>query len=231
MKIFSISDLHLSTMVDKPMDIFGGNWENYFDKIKESWDKKVSEEDLVLICGDISWAMKLEEAIPDIQLISSLKGKKVFIRGNHDYWWQSISLIRKILPVNVHCIQNDAIKFDNYIICGSRGWSVPEEDFKTEHDKKMFDREYIRLELALKSAKNLVQDNEKIIVMIHYPPFNSLCKNGYTELFEKYNVSACIYGHIHGDKCRSQRLIEKNGILYYLTSCDQVDNELVEIKI
>ncbi|MBQ7307852.1 MAG: metallophosphoesterase [Clostridia bacterium] len=229
MKIFSISDLHLSTQVNKPMDIFGGNWENYFEKIKQSWEEKVGTNDIVLISGDISWGMRLEEAIPDLMEISKLKGIKILVKGNHDYWWQSISAIRKILPQNMYCIQNDAIKIGDYIICGSRGWTVPEEDFKTDQDKKIFDREAIRLEIALKTAKDLQTNNEKIIVMIHYPPFNSLTQNGYTDLFEKYNVSACVYGHIHGEKCRSQKVIQKNGILYYLTSCDQVNNELVEI--
>ena len=231
MKVFSISDLHLSTTVDKPMDIFGVNWENYFEKIKKSWEDKVNENDIVLISGDISWGMKLDEAIPDLNEIGKLKGKKILIRGNHDYWWQSISNIRKILPKDMYCLQNDAIKIENYIICGSRGWAVPEEDFKTEQDKKIFDREYIRLELALKMANSMKEDGDKIIVMVHYPPFNSLCKNGYTDLFEKYNVNICVYGHIHGEKCRSQKLIEKNNIKYYLTSCDQVDNTLVEIDV
>ena len=231
MKIFSISDLHLSGVVDKPMDVFGGKWEGYFEKIKSSWDKKVSDEDIVLICGDTSWGMRLEEAIPDLDTIGRLKGTKILIKGNHDYWWQSISALRSVLPEKMYCIQNDCVKIGEYIFCGSRGWAVPEKDFLTDQDKKIFDREYIRLELALKSAKQCQKSNEKIIVMIHYPPFNSLCRNGYTDLFEKYGVKACIYGHIHGDKSRSQRLIEKNGIKYYLTSCDQVDMELVEIEV
>lgn len=231
MKIFSISDLHLSTVVDKPMNIFGENWDNYFEKIKKSWSEKVSEDDIVLICGDISWGMHLNEAIPDLEEISKLKGTKIMIKGNHDYWWQSISAIRKILPPKMYCIQNDAIKIGDYIFCGSRGWAVPEEDFKTEQDKKIFDREMIRLELALKSAKILQKNDEKIVLMIHYPPFNSMCKNGFTELFEKYGVKACIYGHIHGEKSRSIKLLEKNDIKYYLTSCDQVNNEVVEIEV
>ena len=231
MKIFSISDLHLSSVVDKPMDIFGDNWDNYFEKIKESWQANVTDEDIVLICGDISWGMRMEEAIPDINEISRLNGTKIMIRGNHDYWWQSISLVRKILPPKMYCIQNDAIKLGKYIFCGSRGWSVPEENFESNQDKKIFDREYLRLELSLKSAKALQKDEDKIILMIHYPPFNTKLKNGYTDLFEKYGVSACIYGHIHGKYSKAERFLELNNIKYYLTSCDQVNNNVVEIDV
>lgn len=231
MKIFSISDLHLSTVANKPMDIFGGNWEGYFEKIKSSWNKKVGDDDIVLISGDISWGMKLEEAVPDLNAIGELKGIKVLIKGNHDYWWQSISALRKILPPKMYCVQNDAVKIGEYIFCGSRGWTVPEVDFLSEQDKKIFNREALRLELALKTAKSMQTNGEKIIVMVHYPPFNSLCRNGYTDIFEKYGVVACVYGHIHGEKSRAQKIIEKNGIVYYLTSCDQINMELVEIEV
>ena len=155
MKIWAISDLHLSFGANKPMDVFGGNWENYLDKIKEDWADKVSDDDIVLIAGDISWAMKLEETKADFEFLGALKGKKIIIRGNHDYWWASISNVRSVLPANVFAIQNDAIKFDDVIICGTRGWTVPENDFETAQDEKIYKRELIRLELTLKSAKKL----------------------------------------------------------------------------
>ena len=152
MKVFAISDLHLSINNPKPMDIFGPVWEGYVDKIFDDWKAKVTDEDIVLLAGDFSWAMKLEDALSDLKLLETLPGKKVIIRGNHDYWWKSISAVRGILPKNFYAVQNDAIKFDNIIICGTRGWQVPENGEQTPENKKIFDREVIRLELTLKEA-------------------------------------------------------------------------------
>ena len=125
MKVFAISDLHLSVNNPKPMDIFGPAWENYIEKIFVDWREKVGEEDLVLLAGDFSWAMKLEDSIADFQMLEDLPGKKIIIRGNHDYWWNSISAVRKILPKNFYAIQNDALKFGKFIICGTRLWNLP----------------------------------------------------------------------------------------------------------
>jgi len=138
MKVFAISDLHLSINNPKPMDIFGGNWDNYWDKIKKNWSEVVSPDDVVLISGDISWALKLEDAIPDLQEIASLAGKKIIIRGNHDYWWSSYSKVKNILPSSIFAIQNNAIKFDDFIICGTRLWTMPTAN-SSEHDKKIYE--------------------------------------------------------------------------------------------
>ena len=231
MKIYAISDLHLCISGAKPMDIFGEKWENYFDKIKQDWNSKVNEEDVVLVAGDISWAMTEEEAVKDLEYFNGLNGKKIIIRGNHDYWWTGISKVRKILPENVYAIQNDAIKMGDYIFCGSRGWTVPENDHLTEHDKKIFERELIRMDMALASAKALQTNNEKIVVLIHFPPFNSKRqKSEFVDLFEKYCVSSVVYGHLHGKHSRNYIKEKTNGILYYLTACDQVENTLVEIE-
>lgn len=239
MKIYSISDLHLSINNPKPMDIFGDAWDNYINKIIEDWNKKVSEEDIVLIAGDISWAMKTEDAKPDLDFIASLPGKKIIIRGNHDYWWKSISSVRNMCQNNLFALQNDHLVIGNYIFTGTRGWQVPErEGIQSTEDEKILNREFIRLELSLKSAieckKKLEQENNenyKIISLIHYPPFNSKrTPNNFTKLFEQYGVSAVVYGHIHGKNSRSVALTTINNIDYYLTSCDQVDNKLVEIK-
>ena len=231
MKIFAISDLHLSINPNKPMNIFGPVWHDHFKIISADWLEKVKDDDIVLVAGDISWGMKLEEAIEDIKEIAKLTGKKIFVRGNHDYWWKSISAVRKSLPENMYALQNDAIKFDNYIICGTRGWTVPEkEGEQSPEDKKIFDREVIRLELSLKSAESLRTNNEKLICMIHYPPFNSKTEDSeFTKLMEKYKVDAVIYGHLHGKGGRTIIHLNKNGIDYYLTSCDKVGNHLITI--
>lgn len=231
MKIFAISDLHLSINNPKPMNIFGEVWDYYIDDIFEDWKEKVNQEDIVLLAGDFSWAMKLEDTKKDFELLKNLPGKKIIIRGNHDYWWKGISSVRNFIPEGFYAIQNDAIKFENIIICGTRGWTVPEEgQEQTAEDKKIFDREIIRLEMALVEANKLkTSEDDKIVVMIHYPPCNFKRDDSeFTKLLEKYNVSAVVYGHLHGYK-KASLYFKKNNIDYYLTSCDMVGNRLTEI--
>lgn len=232
MKIFAISDLHLCLSGAKPMDIFGASWDNYLDLIKQDWDEKVSDDDIVLMSGDMSWALKLEEATKDLEYVSSLKGKKIIIRGNHDYWWKSISALRRELPKDIYPLQNDAVKIENYIICGTRGWTVPEKNKQqSQDDKKIYDRELIRLDLSLACAEKFKTGSEdKLICMLHYPPFNSsLEASDFTKVLEKYNVDKVIYGHLHGNNCRSVNFVNINGIDYFLTSCDKIKNKLVQI--
>ncbi|MFW5780413.1 MAG: metallophosphoesterase, partial [Bacillota bacterium] len=202
MRIFAISDLHLAFSTDKPMDIFGNQWKGHFDKIKEDWKEKVACDDLVLIAGDISWAMSLDDAKKDLEELSELKGKIVIIRGNHDYWWSGYSKVKSILPQNVYCIQNNALKFDNYIICGTRGWTVPEKQEDAQNDKYI-NRECIRLKMSLDEAKKLQTDNQKIILMMHYPPFNSKLENSlFTDIISDYDINTVVYGHLHGENIR-----------------------------
>lgn len=230
MKIFAIGDLHLSTNVEKPMNIFGPGWENHFERICADWAEKVSEDDLVLIPGDISWGMYLEEAQADLDLIAKLKGKKIITRGNHDYWWKSITAVRGALKPNLYALQNDAMRFDGVVVCGTRGWTVPEKNFKNEEDEKIYKRELIRLELGLQAMEKLYQQGDKKIVMIHYPPFNAkMLPSDFTRLCEKYKVDTVVYGHLHGKNCRCKLELVQNGIKYLLTSCDQVNCKLVEI--
>lgn len=230
MKIYAISDLHLSINNPKPMDIFGPVWDGYLESIEKDWEEKVNPEDIVLIPGDISWAMKLSEAKLDLDYICKLKGHKVLIRGNHDYWWNSISEIRNNLTNNTYAIQNDAIKIENVIICGSRGWTIPENGFKTEQDEKIFKRELIRMELSLKSAVAKREEGDILIVMTHFPPFNyRLEDNDMTALFRRYNVNFVVFGHLHNYDKKQKMIFERRGIKYFLTSCDLVNNKLIEI--
>lgn len=232
MKLFAISDLHISTNSDKPMDIFGGNWVGYLEKIFADWKDKVSEEDVVLIGGDISWAMTLDKAVEDINLMNGLPGKKVMIKGNHDYWWQAIGKVRDALPENFFALQNDCIKLGNAIICGSRCWSVPgAPDFK-EQDRKIYLRETERLKLSFASVNKIKDAGDKVVALVHYPPFNVKREDTlFTEIFEQNGVDSVVYGHLHGNKVKAEKLVIKNGIKYYLTSCDQVDNKLTEIPL
>ena len=232
MKVFAIGDLHLSINNSKPMDIFGPVWDNYLEEIEKDWNEKVSDEDVVLISGDISWAMKFEEAKGDLDFICRLKGHKIIIKGNHDYWWSSISEIRDYLYNNTYALQNDSIKIGNYIFCGSRGWSVLEDNEKTPQDEKIYRRETIRMELSLKSMNSKREEGDRSIVMTHFPPFNyNLDDNAMTNLFEKYGVNAVVFGHLHSYDKKQKLYFEKNDIQYYLTSCDLCANKLVKIDI
>jgi len=225
--IYAISDLHLSFSTNKPMNIFGDIWDNHYNKIKTNWDKKVKDDDLVLIPGDISWAMSLEEALYDFKFISSLKGTKVFIKGNHDYWWSSISKVRSVLgSSNCIFLQNDSLNYNGYSICGTRGWLCPNNDEYSEKDEKIYLRELKRLELSLESA-----NQSNIIVMMHYPPaYIDFKTSGFTELFKYYNVKKVVYGHLHGEDAFEQALIGQiNGIDYELVSADYLNFNLKDL--
>ena len=231
MRIFSISDLHLDLNNTKPMNIFGPVWNNHTDKIISSWNELVTDDDVVILAGDYSWAMKLEEVVPDFDFLNNLKGTKIIIRGNHDYWWSSLTKVREKLPKGVYALQNDAIKIGKYIFCGNRGWLIPEGKQNTEENKKIYAREVIRAELSLKAAEKLKTDNEEIIFITHYPPFNNKVEpSEYTKLIESYGVSKVVFGHLHGYVNPKMIYNEINGVKYYLTSCDAVKNQLLEIK-
>ena len=210
------------------MDIFGPVWEGYLDKIFAQWKEKISDDDLVLMAGDLSWAMKLEEVVADFDLLKDLPGKKVIIRGNHDYWWKSISALRSILPKNFYAIQNDSLRFEGLVVCGTRGWKGVEKNTTlSAEDQKIFDREVLRLEMTLKDANKLRQNGDKLICMMHYPPVGFARDDSpFSQLIEQYNVDAVVFGHLHGYKNVTTSFI-KNDIPYYLTSCDEVDNNIV----
>ncbi len=231
MNIFSISDLHLDINNTKPMDIFGPVWRNHLDKITTDWREKVTDEDVVILAGDYSWAMKLEDVVPDFEFLSTLPGKKIIIRGNHDFWWSSVSRVREQLPPNTYALQNDAVKVGEYIFCGNRGWLIPEGKYMTDENKKIYARELIRLELSLQSAKKLQTNDEKIIFVTHYPPFNNKIEpSEYTKKLEEYDVDSVVFGHLHGYINQKMLYNEINGVKYYLTSCDALKNTLVKIN-
>lgn len=230
MKIFAISDLHLSGMADKPMDVFGSNWEGHFDKIKCDWNGKVEDGDIVLLCGDTSWGTTLEEGLFDVASLKGLKGKKVFIRGNHDYWWNGISKLRAGAPDDTFFfLQNDCVKFGNVVICGSRGWTCPGSADYTPHDEKLYLREAERFKLCFKEAEKVREEGDVLIVMIHYPPMGvKLQPTLFTQLFEENKVDKVIFGHIHGEAYFPYRTF-LGGIEYVLTSCDKVGFTLQRI--
>lgn len=233
MKIFAIGDLHLSfdNRIEKPMDIFGPSWDDHSSRLKEKWEEKVTEDDLVIIPGDISWGLRLEEALLDLQWISDLPGKKILIRGNHDLWWQSIGKINK-LHDNMIFLQNNCIMVDDKTaICGSRGWVCPGNEEFSQQDEKIYERELLRLEMSLKSAKEM--GAEKIICALHFPPTNDKKQpSGFTEMMSKYGVNLCIYGHLHGkDGFKNGIKHILNGVDYRLVSLDYLNCEPLELEI
>lgn len=228
--IYAISDLHISLSGEKPMDIFGASWEGYLDKIKVDWLSKVSSNDIVLLCGDLSWAKDLNEAIKDMSFFTELPGKKVIVKGNHEYWWQSYSKLKLALPENVYPIQNNSISIDNYIFCGTRGWDVPTES-STEEDIKIYHRELLRLEMSIKDALSKRKEDEDIIVLTHFPPYSEGYKpSEFTSIIEKYPVKKVVYGHIHSQKSPHKKYFVLNGVEYFLSSCDLIDNKLITIE-
>ncbi len=230
MKVFAISDLHLSTTSDKPMNVFGGNWEGHFEKIKKDWLDKVTDEDIVLICGDVSWAMKLEDALFDLRLLAPLPGKKVFIRGNHDYWWNGISRLRAAAPDEKFIfLQTDAVKIGEFLFIGSRGWTCPGSPDYTEQDQKLYLREGERFRLAFAEADKLYTGVERKIALVHYPPFNLKNEDTlFTQTFEAQGVEKVVFGHIHGAAYFPLKT-EKNGVQYILSSCDKLHFQLVQV--
>lgn len=208
MSVYAISDLHLCLGVSKPMDVFGGEWEGYIDKIKENWVNLITDEDLVIIPGDLSWATYIGESVKDFKFLSNLPGRKIIIKGNHDYWWTTMTKLKEFVEVNnfkgISFLNNDSYREmltdkNGIVICGTRGWKTPgEKDFSVE-DKKLFEREVFRLELSLKSAKSKMQEGDKLVVAMHFPPFYLDCEeNEFTKLFKTYSVKVCIFGHLHG---------------------------------
>ncbi|MBP5426945.1 MAG: metallophosphoesterase [Clostridiales bacterium] len=200
MSIYAISDLHLAISIDKPMDIFGVRWSNYMQRLEKNWNSVVGDDDYVLIPGDISWATYLDDAYLDFKFLDNLNGKKIISKGNHDYWWTTISKLEKYMSANgfnsIKFLNNTSIKIGDIVVCATRGWKCPNEDGFTKEDEKIYNREVQRLKLSLES----VQDNEcEKYVMIHFPPFNSKKETSeLMDLMNQYKVKNCLYGHLHG---------------------------------
>lgn len=224
MKIFAIGDLHLSfnEKVNKPMDKFGPGWEGHPASVEKAWKELVSDEDVVLIPGDISWALKLDEAMDDFEWIHNLPGLKIISKGNHDLWWSRIKYLNSMYD-DVVFLQNDCYAIDecNIVVAASRGWPYPGSDEYTDHDEKIYARELLRMRMGLDAARNSRPD-AKIIACLHYPPSAADGRETeFTEILEEYGVWKCIYGHLHGMPA-FERGIKGNvrGVEYSLVSLD-----------
>ncbi len=223
MRLFAIGDLHLSGGDDKPMDVFGPQWDRHFFHIRDHWLKLVGEQDTVLIPGDISWAMHLEEARADLEEIGRLPGRKILCKGNHDYWWNSISQVRSVLPAGITALQHNAADLGEAVVCGTRGWVLPAAETQlSAEDQKICRREAERLRLALEEASDLAR-GRPIIVMTHYPPLTADgAETIFSTLLEQYKVHTAVYGHLHGTGIQNGRNGECRGVRYHLVSCDSI---------
>ena len=227
MSLYTIGDLHLSLSTDKPMDVFGDKWKDHTAKIKAGF-AHLSDDDVTVICGDISWGMSLEEALADLRFIDTLPGHKIILKGNHDYWWNTATKINKFFTENgintIEILHNNCFFYENTAICGTRGWFY-EEEKGIEHDRKIMLREVGRLERSLK----LAGEREKT-VFLHYPPkFLSYECPEILELLKEHSVRHCYYGHIHGKGCAAAFNTWADGTQFRLVSADFVDFTPVKI--
>lgn len=221
MALYTIADLHLPLGIDKPMDIFGKAWENYVERLADNWQTVIKSDDMVVLPGDFSWATYLEQSTKDFEFLHKLNGKKILLKGNHDYWWTTMNKLREFTAKNgfsdIDFLQNNYFMYEDIALCGTRGWIHPAWDNFSGEDRKIFDREVLRLELSLNSAK----DYKEIYVFTHYPPMSTaLESNAFVEMMKKYLVTKCVYGHLHSASRRNAIEGKIDGIEYKLVSGD-----------
>jgi len=232
MSVFVISDLHLST--DKPskaMDVFGNRWKNYESKIEKNWRAVVSDNDTVIIPGDISWSSSLQDSVSDLSFLNSLPGKKVLSKGNHDFWWSTVSKLKSFFEDNdfntFSILSNNALIVEDYIITGTRGWfSDPSAQITAQPTDyaKIINRESIRLRMALNEAKKLQEKEAKeILVFFHFPPlWKDFCDEATFDILTEFNIQKCFFGHIHGCYNEPDKY-EHRGIVLNMVSADYLN--------
>lgn len=221
MSLYAMSDLHLSHFKPKPMDIFDEVWHNHTEKIYENWNSIVKDDDVVIINGDVSWGMTLDEAKPDLDFISELKGRKIITQGNHDFYWNSTSRLNSMYS-NIKFLKNDFEVYESYAICCARGWICPGDTRFKPEDEKIYLREATRLKLSLNYALNNSYTGENIIAVFHFPPTNDRHEDSaFTDILKENGIKRAIYGHLHGaSKYENSLMGERDGIVYSLVSAD-----------
>ena len=218
--IYAIGDLHFDYSKDKPMDIFGDNWINHDENIIKNWKKLVSEDDLVILPGDITWALKLSEANEDLMRINDLPGRKVILKGNHDYWWGSLSKLNGLGLDTIYFIQNNSYVYNNVGVVGTRGWIAKDSDDFSADDERIYNRELNRLKLSLQSLPEV----DKKIAILHYPPFNiDLTPNEFVSIMKEFDVDICLYGHLHSEGHKYAVEGNIDGIEFHCVSSDYIN--------
>ncbi len=220
MRIFALSDPHLGFSVNKPMDIFGDRWKNHPAQIEKNWRESVSEEDIVLVPGDISWGMNFAEAKPDLDFLNSLPGTKYVCRGNHDFWWSSLKQVKEFTGPSIIPLQRAAVSCGTFILAASRGWNSPLWDgYRASQDEKIYKRELGRMELALEQARSILETGQNLVYMMHYPPVVDGKPGRFAEILAENGVSLCVYGHLHGTWPEKVNMDYK-GVRFRLVSAD-----------
>ena len=236
MSLYVIGDLHLAFNENKPMNIFGDNWQNHDEKIKKDWNEKVTNEDTVILLGDFSWSMHLKDTIKDFEYLNSLPGKKILLKGNHDYWWTTVTNMKNFLQENnfqnIDFLHNNCFEIQNKIICGTRGWAINLEE--TENSKKMIKREADRLKLSIQDGIQKYGNDKEIIVCMHYPPIMKINvvkgeTTPFIDVMKEYNIKRCYYGHLHGSAINEAIEGNVQGINLKLVSADGLDFKLLKI--
>ncbi len=227
MALYTIGDLHLSLASEKPMDVFGSQWENHTEKLRQGFSG-LGKDDLTVLCGDLSWGMGLAESAPDFRFVDALPGRKLILKGNHDYWWTTAAKTKRFFAeqgiTTIEILNNNAFVYGDYAICGTRGWFY-EEEKSGEHDAKIMRREVMRLETSLKAGG----DREKL-VFLHYPPiYQGYRCDEILALLKEYGVKLCCYGHIHGKGCAYAFNGSHDGTEFRLVSADFVQFKPVKI--
>jgi len=232
MRVFAIGDLHLAGGTGKTMERFGEHWRDHDRKIFDAWERTVRNDDVVLVVGDTSWAMRLEDALPDLERIGQMPGTKLLVKGNHDYWWQSRSKMTRALHPSIKILQASSIIVNRIAIAGTRGWVCPNDSHFEESDEKIYGRELGRLRTALATLRGRESEFDALIVALHYPPTNAVKQSsGFTELIDEYKANVCVYGHLHGDDIKTALTGLFGKTDYYLVSADAADFAPAEIKI
>lgn len=234
MSIYAIGDLHLSFHENKPMSIFGENWENYEEKIRQDWLQKVKEEDTVLLPGDFSWSMNLKDTYEDFSYINQLPGKKLLLKGNHDYWWATITSMRTFLKENhfenIDFLYNNSYEHEGFIIAGTRGWTQSDE----MEDQRLVSRELLRLELSIQDGIKKYGEDKPIIVCLHYPPITNYNRqkqemSPFVKIMKQYHVKICLYGHLHSASIKESIEGKIEEIDFKLTSSDGLGFKLYQV--
>lgn len=250
MRVWALADLHLSFATPKPMDVFGERWRDHAARIAEAWRERVAAEDVVCLPGDLSWALRLPEVAGELRWLGELPGRKVLVKGNHDYWWDAIGKVRRVLPAGTFVLQNDSLRLGDAAFAGARGWVDPSLDFRSlgppsegagdepdrleglrgaEEDRKIYRRELERLEVSLRA---LAAEARLRVALLHFPPTSpGLEPTPVTALLERYRVDVAVFGHLHGEGAGGFRnpYGERNGVCYYLVSADFAGFAPVEV--
>jgi predicted phosphohydrolase len=232
MRVFAIGDLHLEGGSGKTMDRFGENWRNHDAKIFEAWERLVGVDDLVLVLGDTSWAMRLADAMPDLERVGRMKGHKLLLKGNHDYWWQSLAKLTRALDSSIEIVNGSSTIINRVAISGTRGWTCPNDLFFEERDLKIYEREVGRLKAALESLRGRETEYDSLIVALHYPPTNDKHDaSGFTELIDEFRADVCVYGHVHGEFIQTALTGLRGQTMYRLVSADAVNFSPYRIEL